>query len=187
MKKAKTYFWLFGINLFISSFTFGGGYVVIPMIRKYFVYRRKCFSEEELMDMAAVAQSSPGAIAVNLSVLAGRRAGGLPGAVLSGLGAVIPPLVILSAISFWYAAFRESAAISALLKGMEAGAAALIVDAVGGMFGALLGGENKLLPAVAAAAFLGSCVFKLHALWVLAAGCLCNLLFCLFLKVRRVS
>ena len=68
MKKGKKrlYLWLLGIHMFISAFTFGGGYVVVPMIRKYFVLQKKMFGEEELAEMAAVSQSAPGAIAVNL-------------------------------------------------------------------------------------------------------------------------
>ena len=69
--RIKICIWLFGINFFISAFTFGGGYIVIPMIKKYFVDRKQLFNNEELMDMAAIAQSSPGAIAINLTVLAG--------------------------------------------------------------------------------------------------------------------
>ena len=65
-KSLSLYLWLFKVNFFISAFTFGGGYVVIPMIRKYFVTEKHLFSEDELMDMAAIAQSSPGAIAINL-------------------------------------------------------------------------------------------------------------------------
>ena len=67
------YGWLFAVNLFISAFTFGGGYVVVPMVRRYFVEKKQYFSQEELMQMAAVAQSTPGAIAINLSALAGYR------------------------------------------------------------------------------------------------------------------
>lgn len=85
-KRIKLYFWLFGVNLFISTFTFGGGYVVVPMIRKYYVEKKALFSEEELLELAAVAQSSPGAIAVNLSALAGYRT-----AVLPGLQSAAPP------------------------------------------------------------------------------------------------
>ena len=76
MTKLKFYLWLAGINLFISTFTFGGGYVVVPMIRKYYVEGKDLFSNDELIEMAAVAQSSPGAIAINLSVLAGKKSCG---------------------------------------------------------------------------------------------------------------
>ena len=81
--KLKRLAWLFFINLFISSFTFGGGYVVIPMIRKYFVQKKKYLSEEEVMELAAISQSSPGAIAVNLSTLAGYKTAGMAGAAVS--------------------------------------------------------------------------------------------------------
>ena len=68
-EKLKLLLWLFKTDFFISSFTFGGGYVVLPMIRKYFIEQKHLFSEDELMDMSAVAQSSPGAIAINLSLI----------------------------------------------------------------------------------------------------------------------
>ncbi|NLM86004.1 MAG: chromate transporter [Clostridiales bacterium] len=77
MGKARDLAWLFFINLFISAFTFGGGYVVVPMIRRYYVDGRKLFTQEELMGMAAMAQSTPGAIAINLSALAGYKVAGL--------------------------------------------------------------------------------------------------------------
>ena len=99
MNKVKSYCWLFGINLFISAFTFGGGYVVIPMIKKYYVEEKQLFDEEELMDIAAIAQSSPGAIAINMSALAGYRVAGWQGLLISCFAAILPPLVILSVVS----------------------------------------------------------------------------------------
>ncbi|MFQ7739328.1 MAG: chromate transporter, partial [Emergencia timonensis] len=81
--------WLFNINLFISAFTFGGGYVVVPMVRKYYVEKKELFSEEELMDIAAISQSAPGAIAINLTALAGYRVLGWLGAGVSCMAAII--------------------------------------------------------------------------------------------------
>lgn len=127
-KRLKNLLWLVGVNLYISAFTFGGGYVVIPMIRKFHVAGKGLFTEEELMDMAAIAQSSPGAIAVNLTVLAGYRVAGLGGAVASCLAAVAPPIVVLAVVTAFYAAFRSSATVAAVLLGMQAGVAALIAD-----------------------------------------------------------
>lgn len=100
IKKFKRYGSLFKITFSISAFTFGGGYVVIPMMRKYFVTDLELFSEKELLDMAAIAQSTPGAIAVNIAVLIGYRIAGITGAVISCLGTILPPLLILSVISF---------------------------------------------------------------------------------------
>lgn len=86
----RKYLWLLATNLFISAFTFGGGYVVVPMIRRFFVTQKQYFTEDELIDMSAIAQSTPGAIAINLSALAGYRVAGIIGALISCLAAVIP-------------------------------------------------------------------------------------------------
>ena len=78
------YLWLIAVNIYISMFAFGGGYVVVPLVRRSFVEKKKIFTEDELMEMSAVAQSSPGAIAVNLAALSGYKAAGTAGAVISG-------------------------------------------------------------------------------------------------------
>lgn len=93
------YLWLIAVNIYISMFAFGGGYVVVPLVRRSFVEKKKIFTEDELMEMSAVAQSSPGAIAVNLAALSGYKAAGTAGAVISCAASVIPPLVILGIIS----------------------------------------------------------------------------------------
>ena len=105
MKNYKDIVWLFGINVFISAFTFGGGYVVIPMIRKYYVEKKAYFDEDELMKIAAIAQSSPGAIAINMSALAGYRVKGAVGLLISCIAAILPPLLILGCFS---AVFRNT-------------------------------------------------------------------------------
>ena len=89
-KDIKKYVWLLATNLFISTFTFGGGYIVVPMVRRFFVAKKHYFSEEDLVNMAAVAQSTPGAIAINLSALAGYKVAGIAGASISCIAAVIP-------------------------------------------------------------------------------------------------
>ena len=116
MNKVKTYCWLFGINLFISAFTFGGGYVVIPMIKKYYVEEKQLFDEEELMDIAAIAQSSPGAIAINMSALAGYRVAGWQGLLISCFAAILPPLVILSVVSAVYSLIRDNRMYALIIK-----------------------------------------------------------------------
>ena len=87
-KQGSLCLWLLGIHMFISAFTFGGGYVVVPMVRKYFVLHKKLFGEDELMEMAAVSQSVPGAIAVNLAAVTGYRAAGVLGAITSATASV---------------------------------------------------------------------------------------------------
>ncbi len=170
LKNYKTNLKLFSINFYISAFTFGGGYVVIPMIRKSFVEDLKLITEDDLMDMAAIAQSTPGAIAVNLSVLVGYKISKWKGAVLSCLGAILPPLIIIAVISNFYDLFRTNLIVSAVLKGMEAGVAATIVDLVIDMVQALFKEDNVLFKIMAPLAFILSFIFNVDVILIII-GC----------------
>lgn len=173
--KAKTCLWLFWINLFIGAFTFGGGYIVVPMIDKYYVRKKRLFTQEELLGMAAIAQSAPGAIAVNLSALAGYRVAGVWGTLVSCLGAIIPPLVILSFVSTWYEAFSTNASVEAVLRGMQAAVTALIVDIVVDMWQMILCKRSFLLNLMVPGAFLASFVFHFNIAAILAVCCMLSL------------
>lgn len=173
--KAKTCLWLFWINLFIGTFTFGGGYIVVPMIQKYYVRGKQLFSKEELLGMAAVAQSTPGAIAVNLSALAGYRAAGLWGLLVSCLGAILPPLVILSVVSAWYEAFCTNPSVEAVLRGMQAGVAALIVDIVVDMWRMIFRKKVWWLSVMVPGSFLASFVFQVNIAFILVFCCALSL------------
>ena len=84
--------------------------------------------KKEMLDLVAIAQSSPGAIAVNASILVGYRLAGVLGAFTAILGTVLPPLIILSIISLFYTAFKGNEAVQSVLKGMSAGVAAVVAD-----------------------------------------------------------
>lgn len=129
-KELGFYVKLFLSTFTLSAFTFGGGYVIIPLMRKKFVEQYHWIEEQEMLDLTAIAQSSPGAIAVNASILIGYRLAGVGGAIFTILGTVLPPLIILSVISLFYQAFRDSRAVSAVMKGLQAGVAAVIADVV---------------------------------------------------------
>ena len=90
---------LFLSTLYISSLTFGGGFVIVTFMKRKFVDELHWIDEEEMLDLVALAQSSPGAIAVNAAILVGWRICGFAGMVTAVLGTVLPPLVILSVIS----------------------------------------------------------------------------------------
>ncbi|MDD6283687.1 MAG: chromate transporter [Oribacterium sp.] len=126
---------LFFSTLYLSTFTFGGGYVIVTLLKSKFVDELHWIDDDEMLDLVAIAQSSPGAIAVNGAIVVGYKLAGLPGILCSVLGAIIPPFLILTAISFFYDAFKSNFAIKALLSGMTAGVAAVIMSVVYDMGG----------------------------------------------------
>ena len=113
---AKKLFKLFISTFSLSMFTFGGGYVIVPLMRKKFVKELGWIEEQEMLDLTAIAQSSPGAMAVNASILVGYRVAGVTGAFVAIVGTVLPPLIILSVISLFYTAFRDNLYVGFLLK-----------------------------------------------------------------------
>ncbi len=181
MKNRNTHLWLLAVNLFISTFTFGGGYVVVPMVRRFFVWKKRYFTEEELMDMATVAQSAPGAIAINLSALAGYHVAGMTGVLISCIAAVLPPLLILSIVSAFYTAFISNTVVAAVLKGMEAGVAALMVDLVADMCAMIVKERSLFLTMMIPAAFLANFFLHINVALILIVCCF----FCIVQVFRR--
>lgn len=137
-RTVKFYFKLFMSVFVISAFTVGGGYVIVPLMKKEYVDKLKWIKSEEMVDLIAIAQSSPGAMAVNTAVLVGYRTGGVLGAVIGALGAVVPPLISITLIYFAYAAFKENKIAYAFLSGVKIGVAAVIIDVVIGMVSSIL-------------------------------------------------
>lgn len=146
MSGSKKYWQLFLSVFKLSACTFGGGFVIVPLMRKKFVEELGWIEEEEMLDLTAIAQSSPGAVAVNAAILVGYRVGGISGALLSMLGTVLPPLVIISIISIFYQAFRDNAFVNMAMAGMLCGVAAVICDVVINMVQSVAG-QKRVLPA----------------------------------------
>ncbi len=121
---------LFLSTLYISAFTFGGGFVIATFMKKKFVDELHWIDEEEMLDLIAIAQSSPGAVAVNCAIAVGLKVAGYIGMLVAVLGTIIPPMVILTIISYFYNLLINNMAFSLLLKGMQAGVAAIILDTV---------------------------------------------------------
>jgi len=131
MKKTLNFYWiLFKSTFTLSAFTFGGGYVIVPLMQKKFVEDLEWLDEDEMLNLVAIGQSSPGPIAVNTSIIVGYRMAGIIGAVIAVFGTVLPPLIIITFISYFYVTFRESEIISTLLNGMQAGVAAVIINVI---------------------------------------------------------
>ena len=131
MEKNGAFYWKLFVSTFtLSAFTFGGGYVIFPLMRKKFAEELGWINQTEMMDMVAIAQSCPGPLAVNTSIMIGYRLAGLAGAFTAIVGTILPPLIIISVISLFYQAFRANALVAAVLRGMQSGVAAVIVDVI---------------------------------------------------------
>lgn len=172
MKKAnaKTLLQLFLSTLYISAFTFGGGFVIITFMKRKFVDELHWIDEQEMLDLAALAQSSPGAIAVNAAILVGWRVAGFLGMVVAVIGTILPPMVILSVISFFYAAFATNRYVALVLKGMQAGVAAVILDVVIGLGTNVVKSKSVLYVLIMLGAFAATFFFKINVIFIILAA-----------------
>ena len=162
----KPYRTLFLSTFQLSAFTFGGGYVIVPLMRKKFVEQLHWIEEQEMLDLTALSQS------VNASLLVGYHVAGIPGALITVLGTVLPPLIIISVISVFYAAFRDNPIVSLVMLGMQAGVAAVICDVVVTMAKGVLS-QKRIIPAVMMVlAFLAAVFLDINLVIILlVCGC----------------
>lgn len=127
--RGKDFYWkLFKSTFLISAFTIGGGFVIIPLLKAKYVDEYGWINDKETLDLVAIAQSMPGVVAVNAAIILGYRMGGIPGTLTALLATLLPPLVTLSLIASCYTIVVDNFYVKALLKGMQCGATALIVD-----------------------------------------------------------
>ncbi len=127
--KAKQLFILFLTYLKIGAFTFGGGYAMIALLEKEFVDRRKWILHDEFMDMLAIAESTPGPIAINCATYIGYKVGKFLGALVATLAVCIPSFVIIFVISLFFDAFLEIKLAAYAFKGIQACVVFLILSA----------------------------------------------------------
>jgi chromate transporter len=119
MKKSKLVFTLFLTMLKIGLFTFGGGYGMIALLENEFVAKRKWITKEEFLDMIAIAESSPGPIAINSSTYIGYKKAGFLGSLFATIGVCIPSFVIIFIISLFLDAFLKLTYVAYAFKGIQ--------------------------------------------------------------------
>ncbi len=176
---------LFVNSFIISACTFGGGFVIVTLMKRKYVDELHWLDEQEMLDYTALAQASPGAIAVNAAVLVGWKIGGLPGMLLSVIGTILPPMLILAAIAFFYAAFAANRFVSLALRGMQAGVAAVIFDVVLSLGGQVFKGEKAFNAVLLAAAFGLSFFANVNVVYLILAAAVIGVIKALALKKRR--
>ena len=142
---------IFFYSLRLSASAFGGGYVLISLMRRIYTERLGWLTEEEMLDVTALSQTAPGASAVNAAVLTGYKHHGISGAAAVVAGTLLPPLVIMSVLAAFYNTFAEVPFLAGLLTGMQCGVAAVLLHTVLGMTKSAL---KKPLHAIIFAVFL---------------------------------
>ena len=172
-KKIKLLRKLFFATLYLSSFTFGGGYVIVTLMKKQFVDELHWIDEEEMLDLVAIAQSSPGAIAVNGAIVVGYKLAGIAGVLTAILGTVIPPFLIIAAVSVCYQAFRSNQLVAWMLEGMQSGVGAVIASVTFEMASGIVKERNIMSLVIMAAAFAASVIWQINTVYIILS---CGLL-----------
>ena len=168
---------LFLSTLYLSAFTFGGGYVIITLMKQKFVDHYHWIEEEEMLDLVAIAQSTPGAIAVNGAIVIGYKLAGPLGALVAIVGTVLPPFVIISLLSLCYETFQGLYAVQKILEGMQAGVGAVIAAVAWDMGRGVVEERDTASTVILVASFVASCFLKINVVYII--------LFCGLLGVVR--
>ena len=169
MNRKKVLWKLFVSTLYLSTFTFGGGYVIVTLMKQKFVDELHWIEEDEMLDLIAIAQSAPGAIAVNGAIVVGYKLAGLAGTLVAIVATIIPPFVIITVISYFYELLRDNFVVSKLLAGMQAGVGAVIASVVWDMGGGVVNQKSAASDLIMAATFIAACVFRVNVIYLILA------------------
>lgn len=165
--KAHILWKLFQATFTLSAFTFGGGFVIVSLMKKKFVEELGWLEENEMLDITAIAQSSPGPIPINASVILGYRMAGLAGTIVAILGTALPPMFIISLISLFYTQFRENQIIATALQVMRVGVAAVIFDVVLNLAKNVCRTKRLLYIALMIISFIATAIFDVSAMLII--------------------
>lgn len=173
MSKGKKLLQLFLTFFKIGAFTFGGGYAMIPLIQRETVETHGWISDEDILEIVAIAESTPGPIAINSSTFIGYKVAGVLGAACATFGTVLPSFVIITLIFYLLREFQDIAAVQFAFNGIRAGVLALIVKAWWNMY--KKSPKNAVSYFIAALAFAAVCFFDVNVLYVIVACALIGL------------
>ncbi len=184
-QRLKTCWRLFLIFFKIGGFTFGGGYAMIPLIQRETVETHHMIEESDILDIVAIAESTPGPIAVNSATFIGYQAAGVLGSLSATFGVVLPSFVIILLISFFLRQFMEIAVIRYAFAGIRAGVLALVIKAFVSMYKQCPKGVVSYL--IAAAAFLLSVLTNINVLFIIIGAAIVGLTTDLLLSKKEAK
>ena len=168
---------LFWVMFSLSACTFGGGFVIVSLMKKRVVEEQHWLEEDEMLDITAIAQSSPGPIPVNASVILGYRLHGILGSLVAVFGTILPPMILLSVIAVFYDQFRSNETIKTALAVMRAGVAAVIFDVVINLAKNVIATKRILYIALMIITFIMGYFLKVSAM-IIILSCLGTGLIC---------
>ena len=166
-KEPFSYSRLFFSTFIISAFTVGGGFVLIPLMKAKYVDEYGWMKENESLDLVSIAQSAPGAVAVNASIIMGYRLGGILGTFTALLATVLPPLITLTVVSYCYDAFATNPYVRMFLKGMQCGVTAILLDVVLGLLMKQIKKKLALPLLIMAGTFIASYFLKIDIMHII--------------------
>lgn len=170
MENKANRLWQLFITTFLISASTSGGYAIVGIMKDKFVNKKGWISEDEFVDLLTIGQSAPGPIAINTSILVGYRICGLIGALVTVLGTTLPPLIIMSFVAIGYEYFKDLKVIRYMMRGMQAGVAALLVSITLDMFINLTKQKSILSYTLFVIAFILIKFTNVHIL-LIALGC----------------
>ena len=141
--------------------------MIVSLMKKKFVDELHWIEEKEMLDLVAIAQSSPGAIAINGAIVVGYKLAGITGVLVSIIGTIIPPFVIISLLSVCYNTFRSNELVSQMLEGMQAGVAAVIACVTYEMGNGIAKGGDKMSLLIIAGAFVAACFMNVNVIYII--------------------
>lgn len=166
--KLKSVLALFFSFFKIGLFTFGGGYAMIPLIQKEAVSKQGWITDDDILEILAIAESTPGPIAINSATFVGYRVAGFFGALAATIGVVVPSFVIILLLSYAFTNFQENRYVKAAFFGIRAGVLGLLFKSLFTMYQKLK--KSLLSYILLAAAFTATAFFNVHVL-VVVLGC----------------
>ena len=171
----KTSLWqLFAVFFRTGLFTFGGGYAMIAILQEELVNNRKWITNNDMLDMIVVAESTPGVIAVNTATSIGYKQRGILGAIVATLGVILPSFLIISVLSYVISAFQSNVWYQSAFKGIQACVTVLVVNAFTKMFKQIEQDAYNYIALVVA--FAVATFTNLNVIFLILCGALCGLL-----------
>lgn len=167
---------LFFITIYISAIAFGGGYVVLGMLRQYFVKKYGWMTDDEMTVSIAIAQTAPGAIAGNAAMLVGYNVAGVFGAFITMIASIIPPLVIITIVSIFYNTIRDIVIVDYILRAMRAGVVAVIISiSIDMTVTVTKKGKSITAIIIMASAFIASYFIKIQPIYIILIAAVCGI------------